>query len=184
MTQQTKTSTVKIQTPQLMLPDAKSTVEAVIHRAIEFCAEKLRIDDFGKVEQLLHQHDAVACRFCRYSIAKQIGHSLGALDENVNSVYILDFDATPQDVCFADTEGWTLIHLIVRVERKTNALNSLAEALDRALLEDYAKLFALEKLEHLLDIQVVDETDVEQRIGYGAMISSLYQKPIQLWERR
>jgi hypothetical protein len=77
----------------------------------------------------------------------------------------------------------SLIHLIAWAERKTSALDSLVEALDRALVQHYADLIGQHQLAHLLDVQVIDDADVKNRVGYGAMLSSLYQKPIQVWKR-
>jgi hypothetical protein len=39
------------------------------------------------------------------------------------------------------------------------------------------------QLAHLLDVQIVDDADVKNRVGYGAMLSSLHHRPIQVWER-
>jgi len=183
MFQQTNVTDVESKTLQLLLPDAMSTAEAIMNQSMEFCAQKMRLGDYRGVLQKLQQRDVTACNYCQYSIAKQVGKALGALDQNVNAVYMVDYDATPQDICFAAQGGLKLIHLIVRVERKTSALQSLVEALDDALAQGYAKLLGMDQLKHLLDIQLVDATDVKERIGYGAMLSSLYQRPIRVWER-
>jgi hypothetical protein len=76
-----------------------------------------------------------------------------------------------------------LLHLIAWTQRKTVALNSLAEALDRALVQNYAELIEAPELAHLLDMQVVDDADVKNRVGYGTLFSSLHYRPIQIWER-
>ena len=76
-----------------------------------------------------------------------------------------------------------IIHLIVWAQRKTGALNSLVAALDRALVQSYADLIGMRQLTHLLDVQVIDDADVENRVGYGAMLSSIHHRPIQVWER-
>lgn len=183
MTQKIETTKAELDTLQWSLPDAASTAEAVINGAIEFCAQKMRLEDAQAVLEHLQQRNANACNYCQYSVAKQVGDSLGALDQNIKAVYILDYDATPEDVCFAEGKRSLLIHLIVWAERKTSALNSLVGALDRALAKNFGKLLDLEQLEHVLDVQVVDNTDVENRIGYGAMFSSLHQRPIQVWKR-
>jgi hypothetical protein len=39
------------------------------------------------------------------------------------------------------------------------------------------------QLAHLLDVQVVEDIDVEERTGYGALLSSVHNRPIQVWER-
>jgi hypothetical protein len=56
-------------------------------------------------------------------------------------------------------------------------------ALDRALVERYAALLSAPDLVRMLDVQVVDDHDVESCVGYGALLSSTYNRPIQVWER-
>lgn len=182
MTDQTKTKTEK-QSVHLLLPDAASTAESAINRAIEFCAARLRVSDYGVVIERLCQHDARACEYCQYSLAQQVGAALGALDEHVKAVYVLDYDATPEDVVFGQEPETPLIHMILRVERKTNALKSLIDALDRALMQAYAQILGATGRQHLLDVQIVTEDEVSQRRGYGAMLSSIHQRPLCIWER-
>jgi hypothetical protein len=105
------------------------------------------------------------------------------LDENIKAVYVADYDATPQDICFGETAKPSPIHLIAWVERKTSALDSLVEALNRALVERYADMIGPSQLAYLLDVQAVDDADVKNRVGYGALLSSLRNRPIKIWER-
>jgi hypothetical protein len=154
---QTGVVDVEFTAPPLQLPDAASMAEATLAKALEFCAH--------------------------YNLAKQAAEFLGALDENVKAVYICDYDATPEDLCFGEATQASLVHLVVWARRKTGALNSLVAALDRALVQSYADLIGMRQLAHLLDVQVIDDADVENRVGYGAMLSSIYHRPIQVWER-
>jgi hypothetical protein len=39
------------------------------------------------------------------------------------------------------------------------------------------------RLGHVLDVQVIDDEDVESRRGIAALLFSLYNRPIRLWER-
>jgi len=105
------------------------------------------------------------------------------LDENVKAVYVVDYDATPQDLCFGEATPTSLIHLLVWAERKTGALDSLVAALGLALAQRYADLTGRPRLTHLLDVQVIDDADVKNRVGYGALLSSLHHRPIQVWKR-
>ena len=169
--------------PQLRLPDSDSTAEMALTQALEFCAQKMGLADHQAVVDHLQRGDRNACKYCHYSIAKTVAESLGALDRKVKAVYVVDYDATPEDICFGEGPQASLVHLIVWAERKTKALDSLVSALDRALVKRYADLVGTRQLAHLLDVQVVDDGDVENRVGYGAMLSSLYNRPIQVWER-
>jgi hypothetical protein len=170
-------------TPQLRMPDAGSTAKTALTDALKFCAEKMGLSSHAAVLEHLRKGDSRACDYCHYSIAKHVADSLGALDRNVKAVYVVDYDATPEDVCYGGTTQTSPIHLIVWVGRQTSALNSLTEALDRALVERFNEVIGTHHLVHMLDVQVVDDADVENRVGYGAMLTSLHQRPIQVWKR-
>jgi hypothetical protein len=183
MTDTARPTTVETRSPELRLPDAASTAESIMSEAVKFCADKMRLGDYQMVVAKLRRHDESASNYCHYSIAKQVGEALGSLDSTVQAVYMIDYDATAEDICFGTDRGIEPIHVIIQVQRKTKALGALVEALDRALVRSYANLLALENLEHILDAQLVDGDDITRRVGYGAMLSSLYRKPLQVWER-
>jgi hypothetical protein len=183
MTETTRSTAVEKKTPELLLPDAASTAETIVREAVKFCTDKLRMGNYQMVVEKLRRCDESAANYCHYSIAKQVGEALGALDPTVQAVYMVDYDATPEDICFGSTKGIEPIHVIIQVERKTKALSALVEALDRALVRSYAALLSLGDLEHILDAQLVDSEDIKKRVGYGAMLSSLYRKPLRVWER-
>ena len=182
-TKQAKVMTVELVAPP-ELPSVTSLAESILVEAIEFCAEKIRASNLTTVIDLLGQQDRVACEYCLYSVAKQVAASLGTMDENVKAVYILDYDATPEDRCF-DTEAQNthLIHLLVWTRRKTAAFDSLVKALDRALVQACSDTVGIRGPASLLDVQVVDDADVKQRHGYGAFRAWTHQRPIQIWER-
>lgn len=164
-------------------PDATSTAELVLDEALTFCARKAGLKDAQAVVERLRQGDSQVCHYCRYGLAKKLAESIGRLDDNIKAVYTLEYDATPEDRCFRNEACTSLIHLIVWVARKTDALTALVGALDRALVELYADLIDEAQLTHLLDVQVVDDADVEERVGYGALLSSIHNRPIRVWER-
>ena len=164
---------------------ASNSTENMISEAIAFCAQKIRVDSLEAVVDLLRQNDKAACGYCLYGIAKRLAASLGTVDEHVKAVYIFDYDATPEDLCFGTlNQGMPLVHLIVWAERKTAALSSLLAALDCALAQAYTDLVGGPEVGSLLDVQVIDDADVENRIGHGALLQSIHHRPIQIWERK
>ena len=174
---------IKQQRPSLRLPDAVSTAEVVLVQAMEYCAQKLGLDGAREAVERLKEGNATACGYCHYSVAKQVAEALGALDQNIQAAYVFDYDATPQDLCFGEAVQATPIHLLVWTGRKTGALNSLVEALDGALAQQLFHLLGRGPRAHVLDVQIVDDTDVQNRTGYGALLSSLHHRPIKVWER-
>ena len=167
------------------LPGATDSTENILSEAMQFCAQKIGVDSPEAVVDLLRQNDRMTCEYCLYSMAKRVAASLGAVDENVRAVYVLDYDATPEDICFGTLhQGMPLVHLIVWVERKTAALSSLVAALDRALAQAYTDLVGGPQVEALLDVQMIDDADVENRAGHGALLQAIHHRPIQVWERK
>jgi hypothetical protein len=171
--------------PEAMtLPSAAITAELVLDRAMAFCAQKMGLDSAEAVESRLRQQDDTACAYCRYSMSQQVADTLGSLDENIKAVYTLDYDATPADLCFATPTGaLSLIHLVVWTRRKTAAFNALVAALDRALVRILADKTLQHRMEHILDVQAIDDKDVEAGTTYGALLSSIHHRPIQIWKR-
>jgi len=163
--------------------DVATTARVVLTQAMEYCAQKMQLDSSQAVIDRLREGDGEACGYCHYSVAKQVAESLGALDENIKAAYIYDYDATPEDLCFGEAGRALPIHLIVWAERKTAALNAVVETWDRALAQRYAEMIGGHQPAHLLDVQVVDSADVEKRIGYGALLSSLHHPSLQVWKR-
>jgi len=165
-------------------PSVTSTAESMLTEAIKFCARKIGVDSVDTVADLLRQNDRTACEYCLYGIAKQAAISLGAMDENVKAVYVVDYDATPEDICLgALSQGRRLVHLIVWTGCKTAALSALVAALDRAVAQAYTNLLDGPEVKGLLDVQLVDDADVEGRTGHGALLWAIHHQPIPIWER-
>ena len=166
------------------LPDVDGIVADVIAHALDYTAQKLGLRDRRAALARLAQGDHGACQFCTYSTVRHIAATIGAWDDHVRSVYVIDYDATPDDLCFP-CDGRSLpVHVIVWTRRRTRALNALIDVLNRALTQQYRGLVDREDLEHVLDVQVIDDTDVQGKIGYGAMLASIHQRPIQVWSRQ
>lgn len=169
---------------RLESPSIGSMAESICVEAVEYCAQKLGLNSLATAIDLLGQQDRVACEYCLYSIAKRAAASLGAMDENVKVVYLLDYDATPEDRCFvAEVLDAYRVHLLVWTRRKTAAFDALVEALDRALVQAFSDTVGLHGPATCLDVQVVDDVEVEQHHGYGAFHAWMHQQPIQIWER-
>jgi len=180
---QTQAATLEFALSPQQVLDADGMAKSALDKALRFCAQKMKLDDYHIAVLLLQQQNDTAYGYFHYDLAAHIAGYLGTLDGEIKAVYLYDYDATPEDTCFGETAVSPLLHLIVWAQRKTVALNSLAEALDRALVQNYAELIGAPQLAHLLDVQAVDDADVKNRVGYGTLFSSLHYRPIQVWER-
>ena len=182
-TRQDETVDVGLVLP-IELPDATWSTRTMLPEAMQFCAQKMGLYSLDAVADLLRQKDRTACEYCLYGVAKGVATSLGTMDEHIKAVYVLDYDATPEDLCFGELNQSTLlVHLIVWTQRKTAALSSLVRTLDRALAQECADLFGGSQIKTVLDVQMIDDTDVETRTGHGALLQAIHHRPIRIWAR-
>jgi hypothetical protein len=164
--------------------EADVTAEQIWARALSYCAGKMSVEDSHVVLERMRQGDSVVSGYCLYSVARQVAQVIGSLDESVRAVYIFDCEATPEDECLGEVaRGVPLLHLLVWTQRRTAALRALVTSLDGALVRAYASVLGQGALASLLDVQVIDDADVGRRSGYGALLSSMYHRPIQVWQR-
>jgi hypothetical protein len=170
-------------TPPLHLPDAASTLQGALVKALDYCAHKLNLSNPQESLEKIRGGDREALAYCHYRLAQQVAEALGALDDNVRSVSLYEFEATPEDRALGEKTESLPIHLLVWVSRKTSALSALVAALDRALVKEYAEMVGPRRLGHVLDVQVIDDDDIESRRGIAVLLHSLYNRPIKLWAR-
>jgi hypothetical protein len=156
----------------------------MVATALSSCAQKMSLGASSQVLEKLRHGEGTACSYCLYSLGVQVAESLSVQDNHIQAVYLFEHDATPQDQCFSATSGPAqLLHLIVHVSRQTAALDALIATLDRALVQAWANALDRQPQQSLLDVHVIDDTAVASHTGYGALLHSLYNRPIQIWAR-
>ena len=131
--------------------------------------------------------DCSVCEVVRYRFAEGLAAYLGAVDASVKAVYIYEPEyATSYDDVALDGQSRSHgINLIVWAARKSAALQSLASYAADELHSQVVKLSCpkANSLCWALDLQIVDDEQVLKRTGYGALIESLYVRPMELWRR-
>ena len=167
----------------LRMPDPASAAETALNGALNYCVAKLGVGGIEEVLESLRHRQMICQGYFNYALAKNVADYLGAFDEAVKAAYLFEYDATPEDVCFCETSHDHLIHVIVHVGRRTAALQSMLQALDSALTSRYADLTGAGEVAHVLDVHIVNDDDVRRRCGYGALLSSVHHRPLQLWLR-
>lgn len=161
-----------------------SVVEGSLGRIVRLMAPKVGLDSPAKVVERLKAGDRDVRRAFRQELAREAAVYLGTLDRNVKAVYMAEYDASPEDVAFVDEDLLAPVNLILWVTRKTAALNAAATALDRALVEAYEENIGPDHPKFFLDVQFVDDHDVANRKGYGALLTSIHMPPLEIWRAR
>jgi hypothetical protein len=167
---------------EFALPDAATTAGAVLSGALEYCAARMRLPDPGAALEQLRSGDRSVWSYFDYGVAGHLAEHLGALDEEVKAVYLYEDEATPDDAAFGEVAP-SMIHLLIWAQRKTGALTSLLSALDLALGQTYAGMMGATEARYLVDLQVIDDSEVAAGTGYGAMLRWLHHRPLLVWKR-
>ncbi len=164
-----------------------AVVTAMMEGAIEFCAKKSGLADKTQVLAAMRRGDCLACEYLRYALAKGVAEYLGSVDDTIKAIYIYEPEyATSTDEPLPDRPNLSPgISLIAWVSRKTAALSSVEASLSSALAAEQKQLACpkANALCSMLDLKVADDDEVQGRIGYGALIHSLYVCPTEIWRR-
>ena len=164
-----------------------SIVTNMMQEALEFCAHKAGVKDKEQVRDVLLTGDCCICEYLRYALTLKMAEYLGSVDDTIQAIYTYEPDyATRMDEAIPDRPSLSPgFNLIARVSRKSAALSSVVASMRSALAEEHSRL-GCPKANALcseLDVGVADEEEVEKRTGYGALINSLYVRPIEVWRR-
>ena len=162
-------------------------VTTMMEEAIEFCAEKAGLKGKEQAVEALRHGDCSVCEYLRYALAKGVAEYLSSVDDTIQAIYTYEPEyATIVDEPIPGRPNLSPgFNLIARVSRKSAALSSVVASVRSALVGEYKRL-GCPKANALcseLDVKVVDDDEAQRRIGYGALISSLYVRPIEIWRR-
>lgn len=160
----------------------QTQADMMLENALAFCADKTFQGDTRQARLALTSGRCDVCDYLCYSLAKQVGEYLGQMDAAVKAVYVFqpEYARSSEATAACRSAG---INMIAWVERKSAALSALTEALDAALSERRRKLGCVNATAacYTLNVHLVDDADVRERRGYGALIGSLFVRPIRVW---
>jgi hypothetical protein len=165
-----------------------TAIENMMENALFFCAQKSGFPDGEEALRAIRKGDCCACGYLRYGLSKEIGGYLGSIDVSVQAVYSYEPEhcTTMADLAGIEDALEKGINLIVSVDRSSAALYSIIASLEDAIREA-AKDVVCSRANgscYALDVKVADEAEVASRRGYGALISSIYVRPLRVWARR
>ena len=177
------TQTVDMPTAKLHMGD---NVPTMLEDALRAVAAKSRQSPRETLEGM-QGGDCATCDAVRYRLAEAVAEYLAAADPGVKAVYLYEPEyATGADSAVIERPSLSPgISMIVWSERRSAALSAMVASLNSRLAEE-AEHLTCPKANALcwtLDAQIVDDQQVESNSGYGALINSLYVRPVQLWHR-
>ena len=154
----------------------------MVEQAVAECAESQFAGDERRARLALLRGQCEHCDCIRASLVRRIGEYLGQVGASVKAVYTFEAPDDRDEEAHTGRDG---IHLVVWVDRKSQALRSLAATLETALAASQRKLACpLATPEcYRLDMEIVDDRDVAERRGFGLLIDHRQLSALPVWER-
>jgi hypothetical protein len=162
-----------------------TATQNALESAILFCADMTNLDGKEAVLAARRHGDCAACDYLRYGLAKGLAEYIGLMDSHVKAIYVFD-DVEPVVRWDKDLPNLSPgIRMLIWVERKSPALETLIESL-KGSVEELSRSLGCSKstaMCHQIDTLIVNDKDVQRRIGYGSLTDSLHMSPIEIWHR-
>jgi hypothetical protein len=159
----------------------------MMENALIFSVGKSGMDNKDQVVSARGNGDCITCDYLRFGLANEVAGYLGSIDETIKSIYVYDPEsATNMNGRLHNRpEMVPGINMIVRVSRKTAALESLLTSVVSAVEGEFGKFTCPDAnaLCNTIDVIVVNDKEIAQRTGYGALVDSLFTPPIEIWHR-
>jgi hypothetical protein len=156
--------------------------ETIRDDAVEFARQQVDGEDAGLMS-LLGRRDFL--EIFKYGLESKIAEVLAATDRNVLAVYAVEADLNPEAEISGELPLDVTAHLLVHVSVPSAALQAFIGALDRALLASLKELPSplFRERAFILDVNLITEQDIQQRIGFAKLLTSPFAPPLKVWQR-
>ena len=114
-----------------------AAIRDMVQSALAFSAQKTALSDGEEVLRSIAGGACATCAYVRHGLCKEIGEYLGSIDASVRSVYAYEPEYAT-GAFFVDPSLSAVdrgINLIVAVDRKNAALDSIVASLEDAVRE-------------------------------------------------
>ncbi len=178
-------SETEIQVERKRMSSLAEAAETIQDNALNLARKKMRPreQDAG-LEKLLDRRDFVD--YFKYALAQEVAQVIATFDQHVQAVYLFEETANPD----AETEDYLsnvdlTIHLLASVTSTSAALESFVTSIDRALTDVLKELpsDAFAKRTSILNVIPITESDIEEGRGYAVLLSSIFARPLRIWQR-
>jgi hypothetical protein len=167
----------------------QTLVDRMVEKAIVYCADKNFNGNVKAAKKAFSEGRCDACNYLTLNLVKQVSEYMGQMDKTVKAVYKFEPEHSTNRVQKEDEPASTRksgINLIAWVERKSAALSALVATLESSLAESRRKVgcMSAEPMCYAISVGMVDDKDVFEERGYGAMVKAMYVRSAQVWARK
>lgn len=170
--------------PRRSWSDPATAATRIVREALRDSAERMQVANVEAVLRQLQNGDPSSWGEYQSAVAQHVGAYLETCDENVKATYIYDNEWSPDQLSADDNALAPMIHLIIWAQPKTAALRALIDILNRALALRLGQVVGKLSVAQLLDVQVIDDSEMSRRSGYAALLTSSHMRPAQVHKRQ
>lgn len=163
----------------------RGACQEMITGALSFCEHKTPLRGRETIIAAFRRGDRAVGEYFHYGLAKEIGSYLGRVEPTLKAVYLYEPEEMPDEFYEQGPSPIRGLDLIAWVVNGKGGLTSIVRDLEAALAAEAQPLFGppQEGMRDLLSVDVIDDRDVELRLGRGALITSIYTRPTRVWSR-
>jgi hypothetical protein len=170
--------------PVIQITRLQEAAETIRENALSAARSRLPVRQQGAPLADLLRLPAFLNSF-KYGLAEGATNVIVANDGNVLAVYHFEESANPDAETEAALTPDVGVHLLLLVDSNSAALEAFIKSLDGTLTGLIRELPspALAKRTSILNVIPITQEDVDNKRGYGALLSSLFARPVKLWAR-
>ncbi len=184
MTNAVLTAEREIKAPAATVSDVSGTAEEIREGALAFVREKLTAFQRGlDLIGLLRRSEYF--EIFKHGLAIGVANVLARYDQRVLGVYTYELQ-TNTDVETGEAVPLNpTLHMLLLVSAPSAALDAFISSLDRALMASLKELAlpVLKQRDFILDVNLVTKQDIQYKIGYAKLLSSVFAPPLKVWQR-
>ncbi len=171
--------------PSVQLDQALAN--GMVEKALAATAADLFAGNAQDVLQAIRQGRCDICCHCSDRLVQLVSEYLGQMDKTVKAIYRYEpeYSLSPPQPGSPAKAHKAGINLIAWVARKSPALHSLGATLKSLLTESRLNVGCRKGAAacYVLDISMVDDRDIDENRGYGAIIQNTLMRSFPAWTR-
>lgn len=163
-----------------------SSTDEILREALAHCANKKFGGDTQQALEAVQEGQADACECLCDSLVIHITKYLGQTGESIKAIFEYEPDYAaihPRAHIGAYRTRRQGVNLVIWVVTKSDSLTDQIGNLGVTLLESQRKLGLAEPQLLTFDFKIVDDKDVQEKRGYGLIVSSKLVRSTQVWSR-
>lgn len=123
--------------------------------------------------------------YFKYELALGVALVLAANERRIKTAYVYNPSDNPDGAEGIEVPQDATVHLLVKVEAVSAALEAFVSSLDRALTASLSELPSalFTRRQSVLAVDLISEENVVLRQGWAALLSSIFAPPLKIWER-